>query len=73
MIFTLPEIYDTIVAARDLAKLECRIVTVKTKKGESVPNGAIDFTELMSTKGMTSSLICCGFDYQRFIPLQMLT
>lgn len=51
IIVTLPEIVRTIEAAKELARQECKIVTVKTSKGESVSNGAIDFTELMSTKG----------------------
>lgn len=56
LIFTLPEIYRTIETAKELARHDCRIVTVKTSKGETIPNGAIDFTELMSTKGN----IFCG-------------
>lgn len=51
MIFTLPEIYRTVETAKELARHECRIVTVKTSKGDTIPNGAIDFSELMSTKG----------------------
>ncbi|XP_037036724.1 4-coumarate--CoA ligase 1-like [Bradysia coprophila] len=50
IIFTLSETYSTVEAAKEMAKLRCSIVTVKTKLGESIPNGAIDFTELMSTK-----------------------
>lgn len=51
IIFTLPENCRTIVAAIELAKQPCRIVTVKTSKNELIPNGAIDFAELISTKG----------------------
>lgn len=51
LVFTISEIYDTVVASREIAKLDFNIVTVKTRNGESVRNGSIDFTELMSTKG----------------------
>lgn len=51
IIVTLSETCRTIEAAKEIARQDCRIVTVKTSKGESIPNGTIDFTELMSTKG----------------------
>lgn len=52
IVFTLSETYSTVEAAKEMAKLRCSVVTVKTKINESVLNGAIDFTELMSTKGV---------------------
>ncbi len=64
--FTLPEIYGTIQAAKELAKHDCRIVTVKTRKDETIPSGAIDFTELMSTKGNRLTIYLSLFDFLQF-------
>ncbi|KAJ6633242.1 4-coumarate--CoA ligase 1 [Pseudolycoriella hygida] len=50
LIFTLPSIYGNVQAAMEIARQDFKIVTLKTSKSESTPNGAVDFTELMSTK-----------------------
>lgn len=51
IIITLPDLHSTIEAAKELSKHQFSIVTVKTRIDDSIPSGAIDFTELMSTKG----------------------
>lgn len=69
VIFTLPENYGTIVAAKELAKQKCSIVTVKTSKNEAIPNGAIDFTELINTKGNSTGGLSStlSFNFKHFL------
>lgn len=51
MIFTLADTHKKIKNAEDLAKHSMPIVTIKTNSSQALPNGSIDFSELINIAG----------------------
>lgn len=50
LIFGTPETYETIKKAVQTAKKDIKIICIKTEADEAIPEGAIDFNEIIETK-----------------------
>lgn len=51
IIFTLPDTYNTVKLATEIAKQSMEIVTIKYGSNQDVPSDAINFSELINTSG----------------------